>query len=204
MDGDGEEAGKGNKSNKGKGKGKDKGGGKPLKGDKLTYAMIKMLLMNAQSCRELKGAVFMVFMIMVDSMEYTKMKEQLVAYNEQVQAIGKGHGMGPPSGFCFGGLIIALTERKDIGAENTKLMPELQSHWDQMTIEEGFDQVPHCRLRKAYDKTQFKLELLITKSNIRELIRNSLTQTGAKRLLGQAPEGGLEAALSKALDSLSI
>ncbi len=140
----------------------------------------------------------MVFMIMVDSMEYTKMKEQLAAYNEQVQAIGKGHGIGPPSGFCFGGLIIALTERKDIGAL------ELQSHWDQMTIEEGFDQVPHCRLRKAYDKAQCKLELLITKSSIRELIRNSLTQTGAKRLLGQAPEGGLEAALSKALDSLSI
>ncbi len=147
----------------------------------------------------------MVFMVMVDSLEYTKMKEHLVAYNEQVQEIGKGHGMRPPSGFCFGGLIMALVERKDsIGAENSKQMLELQSRWDQMTIEEGFDQVPHCRLRKAYDKTQFKLELLISKSNIRELIRNSLTQTGAKRLLGQAPEGGLEAALSKALDSLSI
>ena len=57
MEADEEGAGKGNKG-RGKGKdNKDKGGGKAFKGDKLTYAMLKMLLMNAQSCRELKGAV---------------------------------------------------------------------------------------------------------------------------------------------------
>ena len=185
-------------------KGKGKGRGKGLKGDKLTAAMLKMLLMNAQMCREIRGAVFIVFMILESSLEYIKMKEQLVAYNSKVQEAGKGHGMGPPSGYCFGGLIMAMVERgSTIGMQNQTKAAELSSHWENLTVEESFDMVPHCRGKKAYDKTMFKLEFLITGAEVRDLVKNSLTQSGAKRLLGQAPEGGLEAALSRALSSMS-
>ena len=183
-----------------KGGGKAGGKGAKLKGDKLTAAILKMLLMNAQAVREVRGAMYMVFMIETESEEYKRMKEQLTAYSEQVQETGKGHGLGPPSSFAFGGLLLALKDRKEtIGSQNLKAITEVQAAWEGMTVEECFDMVPHCKLRKAYEKTQMKLELLVAEARVREAVKLSIVQTGARRLIGQAPEGGLERALSKAL-----
>ena len=193
----------GSQDQKGGGKAAGKGANK-LKGDKLTAAILKMLLMNAQAVRELRGAVYMVFMIDAEGNEYKKMKEQLVAYSEQVQETGKGHGLGPPSSFAFGGLLLSLRDRgPTIGNENLKGITEIQLAWENMSTEECFDMVPRCKLRKPYEKSLMKMELLVADKRVREVVRLSIMQTGARRLIGQAPEGGLEAALSKALTALN-
>ncbi len=70
--------------------------------------------------------------------------------------------------------------------------------WAEADIEAAHDMVPHCRLKKCFGGTLNRLELM----QVREVLKASLSQTGAKRLLGQAPEGGLEKALSRTLSAL--
>ena len=64
-----------------------------------------------------------------------------------------------------------------------------------MEPEGAFELVPHCRLAKVYDPA-----LVISVAQHREHIRGALGQTGANRLLGQAPSGALERALSAAIE----
>ena len=53
---------------------------------------------------------------------------------------------------------------------------------------------------KVYDPARSGLELVISLTQHREHIRGALGQTGANRLLGQAPSGALERALSAAIE----
>ena len=55
-------------------------------------------------------------------------------------------------------------------------------------------------LAKVYDPPLSRLELVISVAQHREHIRGALGQTGANRLLGQAPSGALERALSAAIE----
>ena len=61
----------------------------------------------------------------------------------------------------------------------------------------------HCKLAKVYDLAVTRLELVISVAQHREHIRGALGQTGANRLLGQAPSGALELALSAAIEQNS-
>ena len=61
--------------------------------------------------------------------------------------------------------------------------------------------VPHCRLKKCFDGTLNRLEIMIVHPEMRETVKAALGQTTAKRLLGQAPEGGLEESLSRTLSA---
>ena len=51
-----------------------------------------------------------------------------------------------------------------------------------------------------YDPALSRLELVISVAQHREQIRGALGQTGANRLLGEAPSGALERALSAAIE----
>ena len=57
-----------------------------------------------------------------------------------------------------------------------------------------------CKLAEVYDPAMSRLELFISVAQHREHNRGALGQTGANRLLGQAPSGALERALSAATD----
>lgn len=176
---------------------------KPMKGEKLQAAMLRMLLMCSLGVRELRGACYMCYVIQKESEEFKNMKEQLRAYSQKTQELGKGHGLGPPSLFAFGGLLQALKGRgQAIGAVTAEKIRGLTEVWAETDIETAHDMVPHCRLKKMFDGTLNRLELMIVHPELRETVKASLTQTGAKRLLGQAPEGGLEEALSRTLSAL--
>ncbi len=58
-------------------------------------------------------------------------------------------------------------------------------------------------MRKRYDGALCKLEIVAHNVELREMLKAALGQTGAKRLLGQAPEAGLEEALSRTLASMA-
>ncbi len=119
----------------------------------MQAAIMKLLLTCLQSVRELKGACHMVYTIKVDSIEYVKMKGKLQANDAKAQEMRKGHGLGPPSVFAFGGFFWGLESRED---------------------------------------------------SIEEFMRLALPQTGARRLLGQAPECGLEESISRAMAALEL
>ena len=134
-------------------------------------------------------------MIKQEAPEYKRPKEQLRAHSEQATSEGKGHGLGPPGTAACTGLLQALSERgSTVGAANAAGVANLKQTWDDMEPEGAFDVVPHCKLAKV------RLELVISVAQHREHIRGALGQTGANRLLGQAPSGALERALSAAIE----
>ena len=168
---------------------------------KLHNAVLKTLCVLSQQVREVRGAVFMCWMIKQEAPEFKKTKEQLRAYSELAATKGKGHGLGPPGIAAFTGLLQALSERgSTVGAANAAGVANLKQTWDDLELERAFDLVPHCKLAKVYDPALSRLELVISVAQHREHIRGALGQTGANRLLGQAPSGALERALSAAIE----
>ncbi len=105
--------------------------------------------------------------------------------------------------FVFGGLLLELKGRgQTIGAITAAKIQKLQLTWAEAETEAAHDMVPHCKEKKCSDGTLNGLEMMIVHPELREAVKAGLGQTGAKRLLGQAPEGGLEEALSKTLAAL--
>ena len=97
---------------------------------------------------------------------------------------------------AFTGLLQAMSERgTTVGAANATGVANLEQTWDDMEPEGAFDLVFHCKLAKVYDPALSRLELVISVAQHREHIRGALGQTGANRLLRQAPSGALERAL---------
>ena len=141
------------------------------------------------------------WMIKQEAPEYKKPKEQLRAYSELVAIKGKGHGLGPPGIVAFTGLLQALSDRgSTVGAASAAGVAHLKQTWDDMEPEGAFDLVPHCKLAKVYDPALSCLELVISVAQHRGHMRGALGQTGTNRLLGQAPSGALERALSAAIE----
>ena len=86
---------------------------------KLHNAVLKTLCVLSQQVREVRGAVFMCWMVKQEAPEYKKPKEQLRAYSELAATKGKGHSLGPPGIAAFTGLLQALSERgSTVGAAN--------------------------------------------------------------------------------------
>ena len=87
-----------------------------------------------------------------------------------------------------------------VGASNAAGVANFKQTRDDLELERAFDLVPHCKLAKVYDPPLCRLELVISVAEHREHIRWAIGQTGANRLLGQAPSGALERALSSAIE----
>ena len=114
---------------------------------------------------------------------------------------GQGPGLGPPGIAAFTGLLQALSVRgSTVGAASAAGVANLKQTWEDSEPEGAFDLVTHCELGKVYDLALSRLELVISFAQHREHIRGALGQTGANRLLGQAPSGTLERALSAAIE----
>ena len=87
-----------------------------------------------------------------------------------------------------------------MGASNAAVVASFKQTWSDLESERTFDLVPHCKLAKVYDPALCRLELVISVAEHREHIRGAIGQTRANRLLGQAPSGALERALSSAIE----
>jgi hypothetical protein len=128
---------------------------KVLKGDKLQAAVLRMVLMRSLGVRKLRGACFMCYVVMKESDEFKGMKEQLQAYSQQKQALGKRHGLGPPSLFAFGGLLQALKGRgQTIGAITAARIQELHQAWIEAETEAGHDMVPKLQVEEVLRRDQ--------------------------------------------------
>ena len=89
-------------------KGSTKGANKSTDA-KLHNAVLKTLCVLSQQVREVRGAVFMCWMIKQEEPE--KPNEQLRTYSGVAATKGKGHGLGPPGIAAFAGLLQPLSER---------------------------------------------------------------------------------------------
>ena len=137
---------------------------------KLHNAVLKTLCVLSQQVGEVRGAVFMCWMIKQEAPVFKKTKEQLRAFAELATTKGKGHGLRPP-GIAFTGLLQALSERgSTVGAANAAGVANFKQTWDDLEPEGAFDLVPHCKLVKVYDPALSRLELVISAAQHREHI----------------------------------
>ena len=105
---------------------------------KLHNAVLETLCVLSQQVREVRGAVFMCWMIKQEAPEYKKPTEQLRAYSELAATKGKGHGLGPPGIAAFTGLLQVLSERGSaVGAADAAGVANLKQTWDDMEPEGG-------------------------------------------------------------------
>ena len=155
--------------------------------------VLKTLCVPSQQVREVRGAVFLCWMIKQEAQEYKKPKEQMRAYSELAATKGKGHGLGPPGIAAFAGLLQALSARgSTVGAANAAGEANLKQTWGDLEPEGAFDLVPHCKLAKVYDPALSRLELVISVAQHREHIRGgtrtnrseSSSRSSSKRSFG--------------------
>ena len=100
---------------------------------KLHNAVLKTLCVLSQQVREVRGAVFMCWMVKQEAPEYKKPKEQLRSCSELAATKGKGHGFGPAGIAAFTGLLQALSERgSTVGAANAAGVANLKQTWDDL------------------------------------------------------------------------
>ena len=169
---------------------------------KLHNAILKTLCVLSQQVREVRGAVFMCWMIKQEAPEYKKPKEQLRAYSDLAATKGKGHGLGPPGIAAFTGLLQALSERgSTVGAAKRggsgKPQANVGRHGTGGSFRFGTSLQAGQSVRPSSEPSRTRHQRGTTP---RTHSWEALGQTGANRLLGQAPSGALERALSAAIE----
>ena len=121
-------------------------------------------------------------------------KEQLRACSEQAASKGKGHGLGP---LRARGVHGPVERGSAVGAINAAGVANFKEIWDDLEPGGAFDMV----LANWPRSTTFLCAVSNSSSaEHREHNSRALGQTGANCLLGQAPSGALERALSSALE----
>ncbi len=103
---------------------------------KLIGLMIKQILKSEQSNRDVEGALFDTFLGKSECPVVLSAQAQGAAYQAQVKAKGKGHALGPPQIWVFGGLLDALVKQGDkVGAQTATDLKKCLSEYSDATVE---------------------------------------------------------------------
>ncbi|CAK0905960.1 unnamed protein product [Prorocentrum cordatum] len=158
-----------------------------------------MLLSLAQSRRNIEGVLFDVLIVPAELPEALKMQEQGSAYNAQVQAKGKGRGLGAPHLFVFGGLLEALLLRQQsIGKVNFEKLTEFKARLQSLDYEEKMDITRFTKVDRCYDQGKRRITLCLQEG--RKEVIGALQQLGAELKSGRAPASHMERELQEWLE----
>ena len=181
-----------------------------ITGEVKTLAVLqtRQLLKLSDAVCSLEGAVYDTFLGPADAPEVTQMAAQTACYSAETKAKGKGHGLGPPHLWSFGGLLLALSERGvAVGAQNAEILAVWKAKWQDMSLEERSEIARYCRLAKTY-KQEGKAELrritvcLSQAHPLRAAVVGAMQQVGWERKLGRAPKSMQERQLQDWLEAL--
>ena len=163
-------------------------------------AVLKTLCVLSQQVREVRGAVCMCWMVKQEAPEHKKPKEQLRAYSELVAMKGKGIRPWSARDSGFQGPVASVVgERQHSGSGQRGWSGKPQANVDDLEPE-GFRFGTSLQVGQSVRPSSGRLELVISVAQHREHIRGALEQIGANQLLGRAPSGALERALSAAIE----
>ena len=92
-------------------------------------------------------------------------REQTRRYNEGVQAAGKGHKLGPPWIWAWGGLIAGLQKQgAAVGAANAATPTGHLLQLNGMSMDTKCDHARFCRVDRTYQSEQARITLAVDKS----------------------------------------
>ena len=156
---------------------------------KLHNAVLKTLCVLSQQVREVRGAVFMCWMVKQEAPEFKKQRSNCAPTRNWRRPRARDTALV---------LLQALSERgSTVGSGQRSWCGKSQANVGRFgtggSIRSGTS-------LQAGQSVLSRHELVISVAQHREHIRGALGQIGANRLLGQAPSGALERALSAAIE----
>lgn len=195
----------GGKAGKGRGKGK-KGRGQavstlaPTDTARLLHLLARMNLNQAQTLRDLTGALFDTVIVRTDLPFVARMEEQGSTYAATVKQRPE---IGPPHVWIFGSMVEGLVAvGPEIGKKNSEELTAFLGEYSDLDPVGKHDMVKYCRRVVTWDKTLTRLVLCIS-CPVRRAILDSLTQLGGIRKVGRAPASGQERDLQSWLARLT-
>ena len=147
--------------------------------------------------RSLCGALFDTIIMATEHDVVKSMREQTRLHNESVQTAGKGHTLGPPQIWAWGGLIAGL-QKQGTAVTLTGYLRQLHS----MSMDAKCDHARFCRVDRTYQSEQARITLSVDRSGVRDSVVSALQQLGAARKYGRAPPTQLASDLQQWLDTL--
>ena len=168
--------------------------------------LVKALLQAHQKVRDLAGAVFDTYILDAGAPEVLEMGLQTAEYSEQVRTKGRGHGLGPPFYYAFGGLLKALiSKRGDLIGNSSKAM--IEKYYNIMDGTDDFEEkaeiIQFCKLDKMYQEGKKRLTVSIRETELRKAISRALLECGADRRYGRAPPTFMERELQQWVETLT-
>ena len=169
----------------------------------LMGIIIKQCLRTEQDTRSLSGAHFDTIIMATEHDVVKSMREQTRLYKEIVQTAGRGHTLGPPQIWAWGGLIAGLQKQgAAVGAANAVTLTRYLRQLDGMSMDAKCDHARFCRVNRTYQSEQARITLSVDRSGVQDSVVNALQQLGAARKYGRAPSTQLARELQQRLDTL--
>ena len=145
----------------------------------LMGIIIKQCLRTEQDTRSLCGALFDTIIMAKEHDVVKSMREQTRLYKENVQTAGKGHTLGPPQIWAWGGLIAGLQKQgAAVGAANAVTLTGYLRQLDGMSMDAKCDHARFCRVDRTYQSEQARITLSVDRSGVRDSVVSALQQLG--------------------------
>ena len=171
----------------------------------LLQLLAKQALRGAQESRDLHSAVIDTWVGDGGSPESNNMGEQNANYQEQVRKDGKGHKLGPPHVYTFGGLMAGLLTRKDLTPELLAKLREISDWWADASTQQACEAVKFRRMSKVFHQKQRRLQIAWgpRASPWSQFVRDALAESHAWEMkLGRAPPAVMERELQELLTAM--
>ena len=171
----------------------------------LLQLLAKQALRGAQESRDLHSAIIDTWVGDGGSPEANNMGEQNTNYQEQVRKAGKGHQLGPPHVYTFGGLLAGMLTRKDLLSELLVKIREIADWWAAASTQQASEAVKFCRMSKVFNQKQRRLQIAWgpRAAPWSQFVRDALAESQAWEMkLGRAPPAVMERELQEWLSAL--
>ena len=133
------------------------------------------------------------------------MSEQTSLYSREVKEKGRGHGLGPPHIWAFGGLGTSLVKLGGrVGASTAEKIKGFMEEYDQMSVADKCEAVRYCRLSTTYKSTDRRITLCLAPCHpVRHSLLKAMEELKWERKFGKAPKNFMERELQEWLEVLA-
>lgn len=183
---------------------------------KLFELVVKALLHSLQIGRDVCSVIFLTYLVASAEAVIEQAVDQNQSYNQAVQK--RGHGLGPPHIWTFGGLLTAANEAVEgLDAEVGKDEEDLKKvkEWGARLLKEYGDAskelkqelVLFCRISRTFKDDSHRITLAFGTSepgkNLREYVQKAFGLLEYEQRFGRAPPSHQERSLQHFLEDMA-
>eukprot|EP00930_Biecheleria_cincta_P019953 TRINITY_DN15100_c0_g1_i1.p2 TRINITY_DN15100_c0_g1~~TRINITY_DN15100_c0_g1_i1.p2 ORF type:complete len:236 (-),score=58.77 TRINITY_DN15100_c0_g1_i1:9-716(-) len=184
--------------------------------EKLFSLIVKALLHSLQTGRDVCSVLFLTFLVQTTEEVIEQAKEQNLSYSRATEK--KGHGLGPPHIWTFGGVLTATVEAIEELGRLDKLdgdADKAMAQWGKRLLKEYGDAskeqkqewVLFCRVTKTYKEETHRMTLAFGTGEagvkLKEFICRSFQLLQYEQRFGRAPPSHQERALQQFLEEMA-